>query len=168
MEKSFVGSTDRLRRDVVRRRLLFPLCLAGWMAALVALSGCHESPYELARVRGTVTIDSQPLTFGRVMFAPTAKGDGIDAGKPALGPLQPDGTFVLTTYQDGDGAVVGDHWVTVIGGGRDQATATPGVASAIPPFTRFTVPTKQTVVAGQENEIDIRVTAQDVKRFSAD
>jgi hypothetical protein len=43
-----------------------------------------------------------------------AKGESHKAGKLAFGVLQSDGTFVLGTYEPEDGAVVGDHWVTVI------------------------------------------------------
>jgi hypothetical protein len=49
----------------------------------------------------------QPLTKGTVTFEP----DG--AGKEATGEIQADGTFVLSTYKKDDGAVLGNHRVTV-------------------------------------------------------
>ncbi len=36
-----------------------------------------------------------------------------DFGRPASGPIQPDGSFILTTRQSGDGVVPGHHRVTV-------------------------------------------------------
>jgi hypothetical protein len=49
------------------------------------------------------------LTKGIVRFEP----DGY--GRMATGELQADGTFVLTTFEKGDGAVVGQHKVFVTG-----------------------------------------------------
>ena len=49
------------------------------------------------------------------MFQPFAEGDEKRVGKAALGQMQPDGSFVLTTYDEGDGAVVGKHKPLVFG-----------------------------------------------------
>ncbi len=38
-----------------------------------------------------------------------------DSGKRATGKLQADGTFVLSTYKEGDGAVAGEHSVIITG-----------------------------------------------------
>jgi len=62
-------------------------------------------------VKGKVTLKGQPLTKGIVRFEP----DGY--GRMATGEIQGDGTFVLTTYEKGDGAVVGQHRVFVTGTG---------------------------------------------------
>src|SRR5262245_35967084 len=88
--------------------------LAAVFACGAALCGCSQSPSELAPVTGKVVIDGQPFSAGKVMFAPVAKGDDRRAGRPAFGKLASDGSFTLGTYKLGDGAVVGDHWVTVI------------------------------------------------------
>ena len=84
------------------------------VAVLAAITGCQRSPYELAPVHGTITIDGQPFTHGKVMFAPVARADNLNPGKPAFGQLQDNGSFVLSTYDTGDGAVVGEHSVTII------------------------------------------------------
>jgi hypothetical protein len=72
------------------------------------VAGCSRPSYQLqtAPVSGKVTLDGQPLTSGYVVI-PTAKG------RMASGRLQPDGTFVMTTYDEGDGAQVGTHPVIV-------------------------------------------------------
>src|SRR5256885_12551631 len=83
------------------------------------LAGCHRSPLELAPTHGKVTIANKPLTSGKVRFAAIAKGDDVNPGKPAWGKIESDGTFRLTTYRNDDGAVVGDHWVTIINSEED-------------------------------------------------
>ena len=42
---------------------------------------------------------------------PAMHGDTRLVGKPAQGLIQPDGTFVLSTYGTSDGAVIGRHSV---------------------------------------------------------
>jgi hypothetical protein len=85
------------------------------LAALVLLAcwGCGDGgskPYvaPTVPVKGKVTYKGQPVTAGNVMFEP------IDIGKEAFGKIQPDGTFTLTSFKDGDGAVKGVHRVGVI------------------------------------------------------
>lgn len=84
-------------------RVLTAACLAGFFA------GCESSDFEVAKVSGTVTCGGEPVMLGTVIFTPVATGELV--GKPAVGKIQPDGTFTLTTYQPDDGAVVGEHRV---------------------------------------------------------
>jgi hypothetical protein len=136
------------------------------IVAVCALSGCNKSPYELAPVHGTITINGRPVTQGRVMFAPIASGEHRDVGKPAFGTLQPDGSFVLTTFVDGDGAVVGEHWVTIFGPDKDTAAVVPVSGSVSgPKFGRLSVPQKMSVTAAQDNQIDLHLRSQDVARY---
>lgn len=68
--------------------------------------------------------DGRPATFpvsGRVVFAdgtPVTSGtvelESVDHGVNARGAIQPDGTFRLSTYETGDGALPGRHRVAVI------------------------------------------------------
>jgi hypothetical protein len=80
-------------------------------ALLLPLVGCGSSSATggatTLPVKGTVTYKGKPLTKGTVTFEPEG------AGKEATGAIQPDGTFVLTTYTKDDGAVVGKHRVMV-------------------------------------------------------
>ena len=76
----------------------------------LSLSGCGQSSVAIPStfsVKGKVSYKGKPLTKGSIVFEPT------DAGKDAYGKIQPDGTFELTTYKEGDGAVVGTHRVYV-------------------------------------------------------
>ena len=129
--------------------------------------GCRESSYELAPVRGTVSIDGQPLTSGKLMFAPITSSAGQEAGKAALGLLQPDGSYVLTTYEYGDGAVVGEHWVSILRLNTETPPVTPASqgGARVTTFRRLAIRQRQTVVAGQDNQIDIHLTSQEVARL---
>ncbi len=129
---------------------LFPVV---WIVASLILAGCGKSSYEMAPAHGTVTLDGVPLTEGKIMFAPIARGSSSDAGKVAVGRIQDDGRYTLTTYDDNDGAVVGEHWVTVFG---------PDSETALIKFGRFTVREKKAVLADKENRIDIQLTRQDI------
>jgi hypothetical protein len=141
---------------------LAPLWIAGAIAA-ASIAGCSKSPYELAPVEGRVTIDGVPMPIGKVMFAPTAQEGNSNPGKPAFGAIQPDGSFKLSTYDDGDGAVVGVHWVTIYRG--DGITPAGSTAKSIPVFDRVTVPQTKTVVAGQDNRVEIQLTSQEIAKF---
>jgi hypothetical protein len=81
-------------------------------AALVI--GCAGDPNKpkLGKVSGKVTYKGQPVTKGAVSFVPTG-GAGTQSGQSALGEIGPDGSYTLTTFQKGDGAVLGQHTVTV-------------------------------------------------------
>ena len=58
-------------------------------------------------IKGKITYKGQPLTQGGIRFEPE------DAGREAYGDIKSDGTFELTTFKAGDGAVPGVHRVAV-------------------------------------------------------
>jgi hypothetical protein len=140
-----------------RRRLSAPVGVA---ALLAAAGGCSSSEFDLAPVAGHVTIDGQPFAQGKVMFSPIATGESRQAGKPALGRLGSDGSFTLSTYEPNDGAIVGEHWVTVI-----YNKPTDGAAAAPPGFSRVAAPQKVSVAAGQDNRIDIALTREMIAKY---
>jgi hypothetical protein len=155
--------------DSIFRRSRLSAFLPRWFLALLipaACVGCSKSSHDLAPVRGVVTIDGQPFAGGKVMFAPVAKGESRNAGRAAFGRLQPDGTFTLTSYDADDGAVVGEHWATLIrledvSLGEGASTA----ANALPPFSRVTYSQRITVLPDQENEVTLAFTRQDIARY---
>lgn len=67
--------------------------------------GCNRGP-RVAPVSGVVKFKGQPLKFGAVMTQPAQ-------GQPARAMIQSDGSFVLSTFDEGDGAVVGTHKVRI-------------------------------------------------------
>jgi len=80
-------------------------CLVCWGCGP---AGSGKVP-DLIPVKGKVTYKGKPLTKGTIKFEP----EGF--GRPAVGHLQADGSYVLTTRSDGDGVVAGDHRVSIAG-----------------------------------------------------
>lgn len=126
---------------------------------VAALAGCSGSPYQLAPAAGQVTLNGEPLSGAKVMFAPVAKEGSQKAGKPAFGLLAPSGEFTLGTYAPEDGAVVGDHWVTVIrmetGRRTNRKSALSGAA-----WERVTYPERVTVSEEGVNRFAIALTSE--------
>jgi hypothetical protein len=101
-----------MRIQLPTRILLAALfCGACWGCG-VAGGGASTT---LIPVKGKVTYKGNPVTKGRIKFEP----DGY--GKSAYAPLQPDGTYVLTTEKQGDGVIAGHHRVTLTGTGIKSA-----------------------------------------------
>ncbi len=99
-----------------------PLFLA--LVLLLGTVGCDGGgEHGVASAGGTVTLDGKPVPDLVVTFTPQAAagGDG-NPGKSATGRTDADGKFTLSTYQMGDGAVVGTHQVAV---GLDGPNPTP-------------------------------------------
>jgi len=92
---------------------------------------------ETAPVRGKVTCEGTPITSGMITFNPIAEGEKGPPGKAASGKINPDGTFELSTYKPGDGAIIGMHNVSyaplVAGEGDDSDEEDEGGNKAAPP-----------------------------------
>ena len=76
------------------------------LLGLLLLAGCGPRRPATAPVRGSVTYQGEPVTAGKIAFYP-------EHGRPALGVIGPDGTYRLTTFEPGDGALLGKHRVTI-------------------------------------------------------
>src|SRR5271156_6808303 len=87
---------------------------SGLIAAVMALAGCGPGHgMTLGRVQGKVTYKGEPVKYGTVSFvADTSKGTN---GPIAMGNIKDDGSYVLSTSDAGDGAVVGHHKISVVG-----------------------------------------------------
>lgn len=86
----------------------------GALFLVLTLLGCGSgSPIPTARVTGTITTpDGKPVENGRIIFGPLdVKSSGL-SGKAARGNIE-NGKFELTTYNRGDGAVIGKHRVAL-------------------------------------------------------
>lgn len=77
------------------------LCL---LIALHAL-GCGERKW--ARVKGTVTLDGDPLPDARVVFSPT------NGGPSSHGKTDENGAFELVSTTGVQGALIAEHQVTI-------------------------------------------------------
>lgn len=156
---------------MIRRSARFTLAAV----CLATPLGCDSGRPTLSKVHGKVTYQGKPVTNGNVLFLP--KDAPKDAPpNPASGPIKPDGTYELTTFEPGDGAAVGEHRVAVIaidGGSAAESMAydgkaiTPKGKSAGPKITmKSLVPAKyqtpdtspltKKVVAG-DNTIDLEL-----------
>ncbi|MBX3426102.1 MAG: hypothetical protein KF688_10515 [Pirellulales bacterium] len=84
-----------------------PRCAAWLLAWATVLSiGCSKGP-EMAPATGTVSFRGEPLKFGTVMFQHKA------GGQPAVGAIQSDGSFSLSTPRLGEGVRVGPQLVRI-------------------------------------------------------
>jgi hypothetical protein len=86
----------------------WPFQLTALALILAAAGGCGSG--NTSPVRGKVLFkDGTPLTGGLILFRP------VDEKLPvsARGDIRQDGTFILGTYQEGDGAVPGKYQVAI-------------------------------------------------------
>ena len=74
--------------------------LALLLAASTSSVGCGKRHREMAPLTGKVTYEGKPLRFGSVVVE-------HKHGQPATAVIQPDGTFVMATRGEGEGAAVG-------------------------------------------------------------
>jgi hypothetical protein len=91
------------RRDPVALRVAR---LAPWPLVLLLLAGCGSGRPETVPISGKITYAGKPVTQGKIVFYP-------EHGRPATGEIGPDGSYSLTTFDQGDGAVLGKHRVTI-------------------------------------------------------
>jgi hypothetical protein len=89
------------------------ICATAVLASM--LCGCGGSAdYKVAPVTGTVLCNGQPVPGGFVFLTPVDDPDQTGrragfAGKSAVGVVGADGTFMVGTYSERDGALIGPH-----------------------------------------------------------
>jgi hypothetical protein len=104
-------------------RRLVVVGLLGLSAAGPA--GCGSDRPKTAVVKGKVTFNGKPVPHGTVLFVP------VTPGTSATGEIGPDGTYSLTTFKKGDGALLGKHKVVVVA--MDEKPGAPPVEGYLPP-----------------------------------
>jgi hypothetical protein len=131
-------------------------------AAMLVLTGCGNGDnFSTAPVTGKVVLNGEPVTEGSITFSPISDGKSELSGKPASGTIQSDGTFTLTTYEEGDGAVVGKHRVMyspplIVPG--DPAAGGHAAAAPKSKYEGATVVTPEVEVkAGEDNHFEIEL-----------
>jgi hypothetical protein len=79
---------------------------------VVLLTGCGSSDdVEVYPTRGTVRFEGKPMSGGgSIAFVPVS----AQKGKAAGGTINADGTFVMSTYGDGDGSMAGTFRVVIV------------------------------------------------------
>jgi hypothetical protein len=76
--------------------------------AIALVAGCSDGRPTRVPVSGLVLIDGKPLESGSIrLYAANHRA--------ASAMIQPDGRFTLSTYELGDGCVVGQHPVAIVG-----------------------------------------------------
>ena len=136
-------------------RWVYPAC-AG-VVITVLLAGCAPTGPTVIPIRGEVIYKGAPLKDvpqGLVHYLPSSRD-----GRQASGRIQPDGTFVLTTFKKADGVVPGDYSITVSAYTRqpeltrEQVEARAG-AGITPP--RLLIPEKYTdpTTSGLSDTVD--------------
>ena|SRR5437763_10400567 len=92
----------------MRRRAFILL----FLATVLLSSGCGNS--SLAPVRGRVTCNGKPVPDAAVIFSPLPQSENDkESGKAGQGGTDADGRYVIGTYKQGDGALIGKHRVAV-------------------------------------------------------
>jgi hypothetical protein len=85
------------------RRVLF-IVVSAWLV-VPGCGGGDSGNLPTAPVSGTLSVEGKPVAAGAIHFHP-------QKGQAASGIVK-DGKFTLTTYNDGDGAIVGKHRVAL-------------------------------------------------------
>ncbi|MEM9353504.1 MAG: hypothetical protein AAGA92_10870 [Planctomycetota bacterium] len=99
-----------------------------------------------------MTLDGEPLKFGTVMLQDKS------GGQPARGSIGPDGSFVCTTFREGDGAMLGQSRVSV----RCYSGQDPSVQAKLEPGQEQTlgqllIPQKYTMFRSSGIVVDVGV-----------
>ena len=140
----------------------YPIAITIIFSLMVLLTGCGGS--DIQPIHGKITLNGNPIGPGDILFIPdSSKGT---KGKGATGSFEADGVYTLTTYNKGDGALVGHHRVVI----RPRAPgAKPGeeffgnprtLAPIAPKYgINSQTPLKAEVIAGEDQidfDLDIR------------
>ena len=86
------------------------------VASLAFAGGCGDGrdKFNVAKTTGTVVCQGKPVPFVTIYFEPLQKDEkAIEAGKQGIAYADESGKFVVSTYDQNDGAVVGKHRVRV-------------------------------------------------------
>ena len=90
----------RTQKNAVVATVLTFLSIVG------TLTGCSDGRPKRVEVTGTVLYQGQPVEGAHVMFTPTG-------ARPASARTDAEGRFVLRTFDENDGAVLGTHQITI-------------------------------------------------------
>lgn len=129
------------------------------LLCVASLVGCSDGNPATAKVSGTITANGKAVPGGEILLSPIGDGKSMP-GKTAVATVDFDGTFTLTTYKDGDGAVVGKNAVRFNPPVDEPPSAPAGghVATRPSPYAGLVPKEKEfDVKAGEENELTIEL-----------
>ena len=124
------------------------------LLALSALTGCGGAGVKLGKVIGKVSLAGQPLPDALVTFSPVA------GGSPSAGKTAEDGTYTLVYAKNVNGALIGEHTVT-ISTFRDalEDPPTPAVPEKVPFKYREAEELPKVSVKSGTNTLDFNLEA---------
>jgi hypothetical protein len=131
--------------------------------AAVVVAGCGGNDKKTAVVRGTVTYNGMAVPNGTISFIPAD-------GRSATGEIEPDGSYTLTTYRKGDGAILGQHKVVIVAM-ENMSNRLPEARNPLPPsiipvkYTSLATSDLRADVKDQENTIDFKLEDDKKKRI---
>jgi hypothetical protein len=123
--------------------------------SVLPLVGCGSNRMKTAVVRDTLTYNGKPVPNGTISFIP-------ESGPTATGEIGSDGSYRLTTYRKGDGAVLGKHKVIVVAM-EDMSGKLPEARNPLPPpivpvkYTSLATTDLRAEVKDQDNTIDFNL-----------
>ncbi|SFI96990.1 hypothetical protein SAMN05421753_11422 [Planctomicrobium piriforme] len=136
---------------VSKPRLLLSACA---VLALVA-SGCGKGTPPTGKVTGKVLLDGEPLTTGSVLYIPNP------TGQYASGKIDKDGSYSLTTFVNGDGAVLGKHRIIVSAVKEVKNEGDPVVPLTPSKYSNENTSGLEADVKKGENVVDLNLSSQD-------
>lgn len=90
----------------------------GWLIVVLGVAdGCGDSRPRLAPVSGSITYKGNAVEAGTVTFYP------VSGGRPAIGRIETDGSYRMSSFSPGDGVAPGEYRVSVES--RNAARASP-------------------------------------------
>ncbi len=95
------------------------LMLLAWIVCSVGC-GAGVKEFPVARAKGRVLCEGQPVPNVSVLFNPMSEGKSAVVGKQGYANSDDKGEFVLSTYGQNDGAVIGKHAVFVAVDGKND------------------------------------------------
>ena len=95
------------------RQDAFRLSLVTLLAFPMAGCGSGMKEFPLVDVSGLVTCNGKPVPKAMVYFEPVKTGESAQIGKQGFALTDEEGRFVVSTYGEQDGAVVGKHLIRV-------------------------------------------------------
>lgn len=137
-----------------------------YVLGIVLTIGCGQGA-SMAPVSGVVKLDGEPLADAGVTFTP------VSGGRPAWATTDQQGQYTLTTFVNADGALVGEHVITVAKAGPAapiQEVADQGLASIAGIQAEMKKPKRALVPAkyGGLKTTDLRYVVETVDRNVAD
>jgi hypothetical protein len=122
----------------------------------VTAAGCGDGRAKRVPVSGIVKIDGVPVTTGFITFVPTE-------GRSASGDIDPDGRFTLSSYEPGDGVLIGTHNVEVVA--REAVTETSARWHAPKKYTSHKSSGIAVEIDQPTNDLEINLTWDGGKPF---